>query len=88
MVVRMRANHSKTRMRRSHSAIAGVRLSKCECGSLRVAHRACPQCGKYNNRVVVDVVARATREARREKRRKGEVEATKKPAKKTEKESA
>ncbi|MDR1822040.1 MAG: 50S ribosomal protein L32 [Oscillospiraceae bacterium] len=29
-------------------------LSKCpECGELRVSHRVCPKCGKYNKREVV-----------------------------------
>jgi len=42
---------------------------KCECGALRLPHRACPSCGKYNGRIVIDIVARAKREARRTKRR-------------------
>jgi len=65
----MRANRSKTGMRRSHAAVAAVRVSLCECGAPRVAHRACPSCGKYNGRVIIDVVARAKRQARRVKRR-------------------
>lgn len=65
----MRANRSKTGMRRSHAAIVGTRLSLCECGAPRLSHRACPSCGKYNGRVIIDVVARAKREARRTKRR-------------------
>ena len=69
MVVRMRANRSKTGMRRSHAALSATRLATCECGSPRVNHRACPQCGKYNGRVVVDVVALAERAAKRTKRR-------------------
>jgi len=69
MVVRMRRNRSQTAKRRSHHAIAGMRLAKCECGALRVSHRACPNCGKYNGRVVIDVVARTKRQARREKRK-------------------
>jgi large subunit ribosomal protein L32 len=69
MVVRMRRNHSQTAKRRSHHAIAGVRLSKCECGELRVSHRACPNCGKYNGKIVIDVVARAKRATRRTKRK-------------------
>jgi len=69
MVVRMRRNHSQTANRRSHHAIAGVRLSKCDCGELRVSHRACPHCGKYNGKVVIDVVARAKRSARRGKKK-------------------
>lgn len=69
MVVRMRVNRSKTGKRRSHHAISGVRLATCDCGALRRTHRACSNCGKYNGKVVIDVVARATRDARRSKRR-------------------
>jgi len=61
----MRRNRSQTAKRRSHHAIHGVRLSKCECGALRVSHRACPNCGKYNGKVIIDVVARAKRATRR-----------------------
>ena len=74
MVVRMRANRSKTGKRRSHHALTGVRLSTCECGALRISHRACPQCGKYNGHIVIDVVARTKREQRREKRRRKELQ--------------
>ena len=69
----MRRNRSQTAKRRSHHAISGQRLSTCECGALRVSHRACPQCGKYNGKVVVDVVARAARETRRAKRKQIEL---------------
>jgi len=84
----MRANRSKTGMRRSHAAISGTRLSKCECGSLRLAHRACPECGKYNGRVAVDVVARTKREQRREKRRTTEMRESGKDTGNKEKETA
>ena len=69
MVVRMRRNRSQTAKRRSHHALSAERLAKCECGALRLSHRACPECGKYNGRIVIDVVARAKREARRDKRK-------------------
>jgi len=36
---------------------------------MRVSHRACPSCGKYNGRVIIDVVARAKRQTERTKRR-------------------
>jgi large subunit ribosomal protein L32 len=64
----MRRNRSQTAKRRSHHALKGSRLAKCECGALRMPHRACPSCGKYNGRVVVDVVARTARSQRRQKR--------------------
>jgi large subunit ribosomal protein L32 len=69
----MRANRSKTGKRRSHAALSATRLSTCSCGALRVSHRACPQCGKYGDTVVIDVVARAKREARRTKRKQTEL---------------
>jgi len=73
MVVRMRANRSKTRMRRSHAALASMHLAKCECGAMRQPHRACPECGKYNGKIIIDVVEQAKRETRREKRREKEL---------------
>ena len=72
----MRRNRSQTAQRRSHHAIAGQRLSKCECGASRISHRACPECGKYNGKVVIDIVAAAKRTARREKRKETELRAS------------
>lgn len=68
MVVRMRRNRSQTAKRRSHHALVAARATKCECGALRIPHRACAQCGRYNGKVVIDVAARAARETRRQKR--------------------
>lgn len=65
MVVRMRRNRSETAKRRSHHALKGARGAACECGALRVPHRACQACGKYRGRVIVDTVARAKRTVRR-----------------------
>jgi large subunit ribosomal protein L32 len=48
---------SKTRKgkRRSHWKIAQPGLAKCpKCGEFVVPHRACPQCGYYKNRKVVE----------------------------------
>lgn len=73
MVVRMRRNRSQTAQRRSHHALAAQNLSKCECGALRLPHRACQECGKYRGNIVIDVVARAKREARRAKRHQTEL---------------
>ena len=73
MVVRMRRNRSQTAMRRSHHALSATRTSRCECGALHRPHTACIECGKYNGRVVIDVVARAKLVARRNKRRQTEL---------------
>ena len=73
MVVRMRRNRSQTAKRRSHHALRSVRTAKCECGAARLSHRACLDCGKYNGRIVIDVVARAKREAKRTERKQKEL---------------
>ena len=82
----MRQNRSQTAKRRSHMAVSAKRSLTCECGAERLPHRACPECGKYRGRVVVDVVARQKKEARRAKRRAGET--APKETKKEEKEPA
>jgi ribosomal protein L32 len=50
-----------------------VRLATCECGALRQSHKACADCGKYNGRVVVDVVGRAKRDQRRTAKKQKEL---------------
>ncbi len=58
MVVRMRHTRAHTANRRSHHALQAQTLNKCECGAMRVSHRACPSCGRYRGRVAVDIAAR------------------------------
>lgn len=71
MVVRMRHTRAQSGERRSHHAIKETTLSLCECGAQRVSHRACPSCGRYRGRVVVDVVAKvALRAKKREEKNK------------------
>jgi large subunit ribosomal protein L32 len=67
MSVRMRHTKSHTANRRSHHALSGGALAKCDnCGELRPRHSMCANCGKYKGKVVVDVVAsRAKREAKK-----------------------
>ncbi len=59
MVVRMRHTRAHTANRRSHHALRAHTLAVCECGHARVSHRACPNCGRYRGRVVVDLVKKA-----------------------------
>ncbi len=63
MVVRMRHTRAHTANRRSHHALVAATLATCECGAQRVSHRACPSCGRYRGRVVVDVAAKAQAKA-------------------------
>ena len=73
MVVRMRVNRSKTRKRRSHHGLTGTRTAVCECGALRIPHRACAKCGRYNGRTTIDIVAKTQRDQRRTKRKEKEL---------------
>jgi large subunit ribosomal protein L32 len=50
--------HSKARKnkRRSHDAISAPSLSECpNCHEWRLPHRACPSCGYYRNREVIEM---------------------------------
>ncbi len=70
MTVRMRINRSATRKRRSHHALVGARFSKCaDCGAQHIPHRVCTSCGKYNGRIVIDVVKAASKKATRTKQK-------------------
>ncbi len=78
MVVRMRHTRAHTANRRSHHALKAHTLALCECGSPRVSHRACPNCGRYRGRVVVDLVKKAEKKvAARAKKSGSKAEAQK-----------
>jgi large subunit ribosomal protein L32 len=43
-------------MRRAHDALTAPATVPCpECGEVMVRHRACPHCGQYRGRQVVEV---------------------------------
>jgi large subunit ribosomal protein L32 len=49
--------HSKQRTakRRTHHALAATSLSECpNCHEKKLPHQACPHCGQYKGREVVD----------------------------------
>lgn len=74
MSVRMRSTRSHTGNRRSHHALKEPRLSTCkECNSAHVRHHACENCGKYRNRVVIDVVAKIEKKEKKMKARQKEM---------------
>ncbi len=46
----------RTANRRSHDFLTAVGLSVCpKCKAKKLPHRACPACGAYNDRAVLDV---------------------------------
>jgi large subunit ribosomal protein L32 len=49
--------HSKARRdkRRAHDALATPTLSSCpNCGEAKLPHRACPSCGQYRGRQIIE----------------------------------
>ena len=68
MVVRMRHTRSHTGNRRSHHALKarGVMLCK-DCGSPKMPHIACTNCGKYKGKVVLNVTEKAEKKAKKAK---------------------
>ena len=46
-------SHSKKGMRRSHDRVAPT-VVYCTCGAPTVPHAACPSCGTYRGRQVVE----------------------------------
>lgn len=56
MVNRMRHNRSQRGSTRSHHALKGIALTKCQdCNSPVLRHQACSNCGKYRGRVVINL---------------------------------
>ena len=50
-----RTSKSKRDMRRSHDKLSAPNISTCpQCGEARLPHHACPSCGTYKGRAVVE----------------------------------
>jgi large subunit ribosomal protein L32 len=53
-------------MTRSHHALTAKALSVCpDCQAKRLSHKVCANCGKYNGRVVVDVLAKTVKKEKK-----------------------
>jgi len=56
-VPKRKTSHSKRNKRRAHDALAVPHATACpDCGEPMLRHRACPQCGSYRGRKVIDVL--------------------------------
>lgn len=54
-VPKRRTSVSKKNMRRAHHALSAPAVVACpQCGEPRLRHRACPNCGVYRGRKVVE----------------------------------
>ena len=64
----MRHTKSHRNNRRSHHALPAASHSACaHCGEAKVPHALCLNCGWYNSRQVIDVLAKLDKKARKEK---------------------
>jgi large subunit ribosomal protein L32 len=66
-VPKKKTSKSRRGRRRAHLAVATANLVVCpQCRSPRPAHQACPVCGTYRGREVLDVAARTARRSGRQ----------------------
>jgi len=50
-----RTSKSKRDMRRSHDKLTAPNVSTCpQCGETKLPHHACPNCGTYKGRAVIE----------------------------------
>lgn len=76
MSVRMRHTKGHTRNRRAHHSLKEPRLSVCDnCGEAHIRHRACPTCGMYRGRKVIDMEAQIAKKQEKMKRKEKELQA-------------
>ncbi|MCG8377383.1 MAG: 50S ribosomal protein L32 [Chlorobiales bacterium] len=51
-----KASKGRRNRRRSHDALTPAGLSVCpECQEQKLPHRACPSCGYYNGKAVLEI---------------------------------
>ena len=54
-VPKRKTSKSKRDMRRTHQKIAAPNVTVCpQCGEAKLPHHACPSCGMYKGRTVID----------------------------------
>ncbi len=50
-----RHSHSRKKKRRAHDALSIPSLALCSnCGNPKLPHKACPECGFYGERQVIE----------------------------------
>ncbi|MFW6283786.1 MAG: 50S ribosomal protein L32 [Desulfosalsimonas sp.] len=57
-VPKHKVSRSKRDKRRTHQKAQAPALSRCtQCGEAVMSHRACPECGNYKGRTVIETEA-------------------------------
>ncbi len=60
-----RQSNMRTRLRRSHDAVATKSLSVCSnCGAHIIPHRVCPKCGFYRGKQVMTIKVKEKKKKR------------------------
>ncbi|MEE8552295.1 MAG: 50S ribosomal protein L32 [Desulfobacterales bacterium] len=55
-VPKRKTSKSKRNKRRTHQKVAIPNLTRCpQCGEARLPHHACPSCGTYKGRTVIEI---------------------------------
>jgi len=55
-VPKRKTSHSKRNKRRAHDSLTPPNVIQCpDCGEPTVLHRACPHCGTYRGRKVIEI---------------------------------
>ena len=55
-VPKRKKSKSKRDQRRTHQKVAVPNLTSCpQCGDARLPHHACPSCGTYKGRTVIEI---------------------------------
>ena len=54
-VPKRKTSKSRRDMRRTHKKLHPIQLAECsQCGEKRLPHHACPSCGTYKGREVIE----------------------------------
>ncbi len=74
MVNHMRHNRSRVGMTRSHHALKNKEsIAICpDCKAKKINHQACANCGKYNGRIVIDVMSKVIKKEKKNKEKSKE----------------
>lgn len=76
-VQKKRISKRRTRIRRSHHALQKPTIATCQkCHSPLQPHRACPSCGHYNGRDVLQLQAKVERKLIKKQERAAKAEAS------------
>jgi len=72
-VPKQRRSSSRRDQRRMHIFLKVKSMTKCpKCGKPILPHTACPDCGNYRNREVINILAKIQKKEEKEKQKRNE----------------